>query len=103
MGEIIVSVKRVTEIMTQINAATAEQSAGIEQVNIAITEMDTVTQQNAALVEEAAAAAQALSEQTSALTALVSVFKTGNKVASTDVRVINNVNLVSKQSELLAL
>lgn len=103
MGEIIVNVKRVTEIMTQINAATAEQSAGIEQVNIAVTEMDTVTQQNAALVEEAAAAAQALSEQTSALTALVGVFKTGNEVASTQIRVISNVNLVSKRPELLAL
>ncbi|WP_426115888.1 methyl-accepting chemotaxis protein [Massilia sp. PWRC2] len=75
MMQIIVSVKRVTEIMTEINAATAEQSAGIEQVNMAVIEMDTTTQRNAALVEEAAAAAQALREQTTALTHVVSIFK----------------------------
>ncbi|MDQ2822665.1 MAG: methyl-accepting chemotaxis protein [Pseudomonadota bacterium] len=75
MSQIIASVKRVTEIMTEINAATAEQSAGIEQVNTAVIAMDTTTQQNAALVEEAAAAAQALREQTLALTNVVSIFK----------------------------
>jgi len=78
MVQIIASVQRVTEIMAEINAATAEQSAGIEQVNMAVIEMDTTTQQNAALVEEAAAAAQALREQTVALTGVVSVFKLGN-------------------------
>jgi methyl-accepting chemotaxis protein-1 (serine sensor receptor) len=75
MTQIIGSVKRVTEIMMEINAATAEQSAGIEQVNMAVIEMDTTTQRNAALVEEAAAAAQALREQTIALTDVVSIFK----------------------------
>jgi methyl-accepting chemotaxis protein-1 (serine sensor receptor) len=81
MSQIIASVKRVTEIMTEINAATAEQSAGIEQVNLAVIEMDTTTQQNAALVEEAAAAAQALREQTIALTEVVSIFKIDNGAA----------------------
>jgi methyl-accepting chemotaxis protein len=82
MTQIIGSVKRVTEIMTEINAATAEQSAGIEQVNMAVIEMDTTTQRNAALVEEAAAAAQALREQTIALTDVVSIFKLDHVMAS---------------------
>ena len=75
MTDIVASVKRVMDIMAEISAASAEQGAGIEQINIAVTEMDTVTQQNAALVEEAAAAAQALQEQTVALNQVVSVFK----------------------------
>jgi methyl-accepting chemotaxis protein len=82
MTQIIGSVKRVAEIMTEINAATAEQSAGIEQVNMAVIEMDTTTQRNAALVEEAAAAAQALLEQTIALTDVVSIFKLDDVRAS---------------------
>ncbi|MCC2961490.1 methyl-accepting chemotaxis protein [Massilia sp. IC2-278] len=75
MNEIVASVKRVMDIMGEISAASAEQGAGIEQINIAVTEMDTTTQQNAALVEEAAAAAQALREQTVALNEVVGVFK----------------------------
>jgi len=63
MEEIVSSIKRVTDIMSEITAASVEQSAGIEQVNLAITQMDEVTQQNAALVEEAAAAAESLEEQ----------------------------------------
>ncbi|WP_239066702.1 methyl-accepting chemotaxis protein, partial [Bordetella pseudohinzii] len=57
MQEIVASVKRVTDIMGEISAASEEQSSGIEQVNRAVAQMDEVTQQNAALVEEAAAAA----------------------------------------------
>ena len=75
MTDIVASVKRVMDVMAEISAATAEQGAGIEQINIAVSEMDTVTQQNAALVEEAAAAAQALREQTVALNGVVGVFK----------------------------
>ena len=75
MTEIVASVKRVMDIMGEISAATSEQGAGLEQINIAVTEMDTTTQQNAALVEEAAAAAQALREQTAALNQVVGVFK----------------------------
>src|SRR5690606_3663929 len=63
MDEIMDSVRRVTDIMGEITAASEEQSAGIEQVNQAVGQMDQVTQQNAALVEEAAAAAASLQEQ----------------------------------------
>ncbi|MBT9540515.1 methyl-accepting chemotaxis protein [Thiobacillus sp.] len=79
MGEIVTSVKRVTDIMGEIAAASQEQSAGIEQVNQAITQMDDVTQQNAALVEQAAAAAMSLQEQTDNLKQAVSVFKLGGE------------------------
>jgi methyl-accepting chemotaxis protein len=75
MDEIVDSVKRVTDIMAEITAASQEQSSGIEQVNQAITQMDQVTQQNAALVEEAAAAAASLQEQANNLSQAVSVFK----------------------------
>ncbi|NEL42356.1 MAG: methyl-accepting chemotaxis protein, partial [Xanthomonas perforans] len=57
MADIVASVQRVTDIMGEIAAASQEQSAGIEQVNLTITQMDEATQQNAALVEEATAAA----------------------------------------------
>jgi methyl-accepting chemotaxis protein len=75
MEEIVNAVKRVTDIMAEISAASNEQSQGIEQVNQAITQMDEVTQQNAALVEEAAAAAESLEEEAQSLTRSVSVFK----------------------------
>jgi methyl-accepting chemotaxis protein len=75
MSEVVNSVKRVTDIMAEITAASTEQSQGIEQVNTAITQMDDVTQQNAALVEEAAAAAESLEEQAQELAALMSTFK----------------------------
>ena len=75
MEEIVASVKRVTDIMGEIMAASQEQTAGIEQINQAIAQMDEVTQQNAALVEEAAAAAQSLQEQAGNLSQVVSVFQ----------------------------
>src|SRR5450759_4809179 len=75
MNEIVIAVKRVTDIMAEISAASNEQSAGIEQVNHAITQMDNVTQQNAALVEEAAAAAESMQEQAASLDAAMSAFK----------------------------
>jgi len=71
MGEIVQAVRRVTDIMGEISAASEEQSDGIEQVNRAVTQMDSVTQQNAALVEEAAAAAASLEEQTRQLKGVV--------------------------------
>jgi methyl-accepting chemotaxis protein len=74
MEEIVQAVKRVTDIMAEIAAASQEQSAGIEQVNQAITQMDQVTQQNAALVEEASAAAESMKDQAGVLQASVSVF-----------------------------
>ncbi len=82
MDEIVGSVKRVTDIMAEITAASQEQTQGIEQINQAITQMDQVTQQNAALVEEAAAAASSLQEQASGLSQVVSVFKLDNSQAS---------------------
>jgi len=75
MDEIVQSVARVTDIMGEITMASREQETGIEQINGAVAEMDTVTQQNAALVEEAAAAAQSLQEQSARLAEAVSVFR----------------------------
>jgi methyl-accepting chemotaxis protein len=75
MREIVESVKRVTDIMGEISAASQEQTSGIEQINQAITQMDAVTQQNAALVEQAAAASEAMQDQASKLAQVVSVFK----------------------------
>jgi len=75
MSEVVQSVRRVTDIVGEISSASQEQSEGIEQVNLAIAQMDEVTQQNAALVEEAAAAAQSLQEQAETLTQTVGFFK----------------------------
>ncbi|WP_318356784.1 methyl-accepting chemotaxis protein [Enterobacter sp.] len=75
MGDIVDAVKRVTDIMLEIAAASDEQSKGIEQVSQAITEMDNVTQQNASLVEEASAAASSLEEQAARLTEAVGTFR----------------------------
>ncbi|AKO06549.1 methyl-accepting chemotaxis protein [Xanthomonas oryzae pv. oryzicola] len=82
MGEIVASVQRVTDIMGEISAASQEQSAGIEQVNQTVTQMDETTQQNAALVEEATAAARSLEEQAVGLTEAVAVFKTEHGTTS---------------------
>ena len=75
MNEVVDSIRKVTAIVSEISQASAEQSDGIEQVNQAIVEMDSVTQQNAALVEEAAAAAQSLLDQATELAGVVSIFK----------------------------
>ncbi|NKE68070.1 HAMP domain-containing protein [Ramlibacter sp. RBP-2] len=82
MAEIVGSIRRVTDIMGEIAAASQEQTRGIEQVNQAITQMDQVTQQNAALVEEASAAAQSMREQAHNLVAAVSVFKLAEGLAT---------------------
>jgi methyl-accepting chemotaxis protein len=86
MEEIVVSVKRVTDIMAEITAASMEQSSGIEQVNQAVTQMDEATQQNAALVEEAAAAAESLEEQAQSLAEAVARFKVSGTGAGGAVR-----------------
>ena len=75
MLEIVTAVKRVTDIMGEITAASSEQSQGIEQVNRAISQMDDVTQQNAALVEEAAAAAESLEQQAQEMAELMASFR----------------------------
>jgi methyl-accepting chemotaxis protein len=75
MNEVVKAVKRVTDIMGEISAASTEQSSGIEEINRAVTQMDAGTQQNAALVEEATAAARSLDDQAKALKRLVGKFK----------------------------
>nr|WP_302180638.1 MULTISPECIES: methyl-accepting chemotaxis protein [Rahnella] len=75
MEKIVSSVSRVNDIMSEIAAASTEQSKGINQIGIAVVQMDSVTQQNAALVQESAAAAASLEEQARQLTEIVSVFK----------------------------
>ena len=75
MGEIVASVQRVTDIMAEISAASQEQSAGIEQVNQTVVQMDETTQQNAALVEEATAAARAMEDQAAQLGEAVARFR----------------------------
>ncbi len=75
MNDIVNAVTRVTDIMGEIASASDEQSRGIDQVALAISEMDRVTQQNASLVQESAAAAAALEEQASALNMAVSAFR----------------------------
>ncbi|HBC80855.1 methyl-accepting chemotaxis protein II [Pseudescherichia vulneris] len=75
MNDIVNAVTRVTDIMGEIASASDEQSKGIDQVALAVSEMDRVTQQNASLVEESAAAAAALEEQASRLTQAVSAFR----------------------------
>ncbi len=75
MDEVVASVRRVSDIISEISAAGHEQNAGIEQINQAIIQMDQVTQQNASLVEQAAAAAESLQDQAGSLAQEVSVFK----------------------------
>ncbi|NRR30744.1 MCP four helix bundle domain-containing protein [Oxalobacteraceae bacterium] len=75
MNEVVDSVRRVTDIMGEIMSASQEQTDGIEQVNVAIIEMDNTTQQNAALVEQAAAAAQAMQDEAVALAGITQSFK----------------------------
>ena len=82
MGLIVTSVKQVADIMSEITAASQEQSVGIEEVNRAIGQMDEMTQQNAALVEEAAAAAQSMQDQAYQLSQAVSIFKLGKSVTA---------------------
>ncbi len=79
MTEILGSVQRITTIMAEITVASAEQGAGIEQINQAVLQMDDMTQQNAALVEETAAASSSLEEQASSLVKAMSIFTLGNE------------------------
>jgi len=80
MSEVVTSIRRVTDIMGEISAASHEQSQGVSQVGEAVTQMDQVTQQNAALVEEMAAAAASLKSQAQELVETVAVFKLGNEM-----------------------
>jgi methyl-accepting chemotaxis protein len=82
MSEVVESVRKLTAVVGEITTAGREQETGIEQINEAITSMDSVTQQNAALVEEAAAATSALQQQASKLAQAVSIFKLDESVSS---------------------
>ncbi len=84
MAEIVASVQRVTDIMSEISSASQEQASGIEQVNQTIVQMDETTQQNAALVEEASAAARAMEEQAAGTSHTIAVFRIeGGSTAAT--------------------
>ncbi|WP_076593531.1 methyl-accepting chemotaxis protein [Herminiimonas arsenitoxidans] len=102
MEEVVHSVKRVTDIMSEIMAASQEQSAGIEQVNQAIGQMDQVTQQNAALVEEAAAAAESLNEQAIKLAEAVSVFKLDRMEVSASAKTATKIAAVAPAKRAIA-
>ncbi len=82
MEEIVASIKRVTDIMGEISAASAEQSSGVAQVGQAITQMDHATQQNAALVEQSAAAADSLKLQAQQLVQAVASFRLADQAGS---------------------
>ena len=93
MQEVVDSIKRVTDIMSEIAAASREQSAGIEQVNQAISQMDEVTQQNATLVEEAAAASAAMQEQAGKLAQVVGVFRIDGTHVAANAEVPSKTNV----------
>jgi methyl-accepting chemotaxis protein len=78
MGELVSSIRKVTNIMGEISAASGEQAAGVTQIGDAVTQMDTATQQNAALVEQMAAAASSLNHQSQDMVQAVAVFKLGH-------------------------
>ncbi|HEY0825564.1 MAG TPA: methyl-accepting chemotaxis protein, partial [Ramlibacter sp.] len=81
MEDIVASVKKVSQLIAEIAAASREQSTGIEQVNVAVAQMDHVVQQNASLVEEATAATEAMKAQSSALLQLVARFRLASEPA----------------------
>jgi methyl-accepting chemotaxis protein len=98
MEDIVNSVKRVTDIMAEITAASIEQSTGINQVNDAVTQMDEVTQQNSALVEQAAAASESLVEQAANLMESVSRFKLYGGQTSSPVRLAVSNHAATRQA-----
>ena len=109
MKEIVDSVKRAASIMGEISNASLEQSAGIEQVNQAVAQMDEITQQNASLVEEAAAAAEAMRGQADELAQLVNAFKlmSGSSMSQTEISTkreqMGRLNSSSHSSTRLAI
>ncbi|GKS69541.1 methyl-accepting chemotaxis sensory transducer with TarH sensor [Nitrosomonas sp. PY1] len=101
MEKIVTSVKRVTDIMCEITAASQEQSTGIEHISQAVTQIDETTQQNAALVEEAAAAAESMQDQTRALMQAVSVFRISNgRAPSASVKKNNHSNALATVTKI---
>ncbi len=86
MNEVVRSITHVTDIMAEIASASDEQSKGISQVAVAVTQMDSVTQQNAALVEQASQAAVSLEEQAALLNNAVATFKLSDSVTRVGVK-----------------
>ena len=82
LEQIVLSVKKVCDIVAEIAAASREQASGIDQVNKAVTQMDAMTQQNASLVEQAAAASQSVAQQARNLTALMAAYQVSDEPAS---------------------
>ena len=101
MQEVVASVRRVSDIISEIAEASREQTSGIEQINEAVSQMDEVTQQNAALVEEAAAAAQSMQDQAGVLTEVVNIFRL-NAQDSGSHRVLSEKNRVVPAAARLA-
>jgi methyl-accepting chemotaxis protein len=99
MTEVVSSIKRVTDIVGEISAASVEQSAGVSQVAEAVGQMDQVTQQNAALVEESAAAAESLKVQAQALVQTVAVFRLSSAKPNEVPASMSSAGQVSKQVE----
>lgn len=98
LQEIVASVKRVADIVAEISAASEEQASGIDQVNTAITQMDTTTQQNAALVEEAAAASKTMEQQAELLVEKVSFFSNTGHQAAAPASYSSNVSSATRAS-----
>ena len=98
MGLIVTSIQQLTDILTDITAASQEQSVGIEEVNRAIGNMDEMTQQNAALVEQAAAAAESMEEQAQSLVQAVSVFHLSETELA---RSLANMPTASERNQLI--
>ncbi|MEX0830044.1 MAG: methyl-accepting chemotaxis protein [Nitrospirales bacterium] len=98
LSEIVNSVKRVTDIIAEISAASQEQASGIDQVNKAVMQMDQGTQQNAALVEEATSASQSMKQQAEALLEQVTFFKTNEEEGSPDPQRAPTIENVSTRS-----
>ena len=86
MHDVVSSVARVTDMMSEITSASQEQRAGIDQVNVAVTQMDQMTQQNAALVEQAAAAAASMQEQAARLAQVAAGFRLADGAAQVQAR-----------------
>jgi hypothetical protein len=105
MAEIVESVKRVSDIIADISAASQEQSSGIEQVNQAILHMDESTQQNATLVEECSAAARSLEQQAVQLVETVAAFRLDDaqaEVAAAVARAVEPVKAAAPRGRAVA-
>ncbi|NOQ17186.1 MAG: PAS domain-containing protein [Methyloprofundus sp.] len=102
LNDIVTSVQKVGDIVSEIAAASAEQSQGIEQVNQAVAQMDEITQQNAALAEQASAASVSMSDQSSNMNALLAFFKVGGQSSTMQESPKTQKNKGTRQPEFVA-